>query len=289
MNGVEKLMERKEVVHQLIEILVQKEDNARDRYFSDSSEYHHREDERLNAKIEQIKEAYPENYEDYFREAKKIANWEHGSVTKSARVEIQSVWDRFHKKMERLLEVEKEIESENKVQEMADRIRQMMKKDYKSFLKALFFVETGVQADKALEKTYEKHMQNANVTFLNREIINNLKKEQIMEKTIYVVSDQREKEAYLRFAKESDMESIRVYTWEETTRITDHQVTCEKLVLALKATDSISREEIGVLMKQVQAKEHHVHSPISESFETDWQAAKGEHVFYVEDYTPVME
>ncbi|MDO4765945.1 MAG: hypothetical protein Q4A29_07785 [Eubacteriales bacterium] len=233
----------------------------------------------INKEIQSLKHDIEERRLDlYYADA-----WEQAG---QIRKDIEKLEEKLASLEEKQKEMEKEVEEIENIEpknEYEDSIRNMMKKDYKGFIKALLLVETGIQADNILEKGYEKFMKSQSSSFLSKEILNDLAKEKIMDSTVYIVSNETEKQAYKHFAKENDMEDIKVYTKEEVQNI-EEKSPISKLVFALEKTDAMTHNEVNEIARKLKTENIVIHAPITESFEKDWKEHAGEHIHYVEEW-----
>ncbi len=166
--------------------------------------------------------------------------------------------------------VEKKLSAKRtNVPSLATDLESVMEESYETFFKAYISVETGIEKESVLDKTFQWFTEQENESLLNAKIIKQVQKYYSMENTFYIVSDQGEKEAYLLFAKEIMTEDIRVYTKKEIESLPLNNKEIKKVILALKRGDSFS--EIKSYFPNAQIKKH---NPVECSFEEDWRKEK---------------
>lgn len=162
-----------------------------------------------------------------------------------------------------------EVQTEKTVK---NAIEKMMETDYGTFLKGMVSAETGITDETVLDKLYEKYtndiIEKQNGSILNKELVKLAMQMEKISQTIYIVSDEKERKAYMLFAKENNMEDIEVVTKDSLSGKNFNKY--KNAIIALKKNDDYEtvRRELKHLQPNLKTRKH---QPVEKSFEEDWQ------------------
>lgn len=129
--------------------------------------------------------------------------------------------------------------------------------------------ETGIQDEKILHQLYDWFLQQ-DIPLVNEEVVNAAVQIVKNERTLYVVSDEAEKNAYIQLAKENNAPGRTVMTKEEFQEENWSALPVSAIVFALKKADDISHDEITRLKSELPEIGLSRHEPVNDSFEEDW-------------------
>ena len=129
--------------------------------------------------------------------------------------------------------------------------------------------ETGIEDKKILHQVYNWFRQQ-DAPLLNEKVVEATAQIVKNERTLYVVSDEAEKNAYIQLAKENNAPGRTVMTKEEFQEENWKAISVSAIVFALKKADDISHDEITRLKSELPEIALSRHEPVNDSFEEDW-------------------
>ena len=141
---------------------------------------------------------------------------------------------------------------------------------YQDFFYHVLTGETGIEDKKILHQVYNWFRQQ-DAPLLNEKVVEATAQIVKNERTLYVVSDEAEKNAYVQLAKENNAPGRKVMTKEEFQKEKGNVLTAGAIVFALKKEDSVSKEELAELRAALPEIKLFQHQPVGESFQEDWR------------------
>ena len=128
--------------------------------------------------------------------------------------------------------------------------------------------ETGIEDKKILYPVYDWFRQQE-LPLFNEKVMEAVRKLVENEKTLYVVSNEAERSAYLHLAEENGTPGRKVITKAEFQK--ENVLTAGALIFALKKEDSVSKEKLAELRAALPEIKLSRHQPVGDSFQEDWR------------------
>lgn len=154
--------------------------------------------------------------------------------------------------------------------QLKEDVKQYPADRYRDFFCQVLSGETGIEDKKTLDQVYD-WFRRQELPLLNEKVVAAAAQIVKTEKTLYVVSDEAEKNAYLQLARENDAPGRKVMTKSDFQRTNWKTLTEEAIVFALKKEDSLSQEELAELKETLPQAGLSRHQPINDSFQEDWR------------------
>lgn len=130
--------------------------------------------------------------------------------------------------------------------------------------------ETGIADKKILYQVYDWFRQRE-LPLLNEKVTEAAGQIAKNEKTLYVVSDEAERSAYLRLAEANNAPGRKVMIKAELQKRSWNALVVGAIVFALKKEDSVSQEELAAITAALPGTKLSRHQPVGESFQEDWR------------------